>query len=159
MFELGDGFQFLGESLDELEAFIDVGVFAATEDNAEDHLIFAGQEFLGAVNLGHQVVVTDFRAEAQFFVLAVVDVAFVLPLLLLVFEFAEIHDPANRRLFLRGDLDQVHADFAGLLQGFDGFDDAEKGAVLSDYANRRDADLLVNPLAFLSEGYGTYSWG
>jgi hypothetical protein len=47
-----------------------------------------------------------------------------LPLLLLVFEFAVIHDPANGRLLLRGDLHQVHSDFTGLLQGFDGFDNA-----------------------------------
>jgi hypothetical protein len=45
------------------------------------------------------------------------------------------------------------------LQGLDGFDDAKKGAVLSDYANRRNADLLVNPLAFVSEGYGNISKG
>jgi hypothetical protein len=104
-------------------------------------------------------MVADFRAEAQLFVLAVVGVAFVLTLFLLVFEFAEIHDPANGRLFLRGNLDQVHADFSGLLQGLDGFDHTEQFAILSDDANRRNADLLVNPLTFLSEGDGRYSWG
>jgi hypothetical protein len=30
---------------------------------------------------------------------------------------------------------------------------------LSDDTNRRYADLLVNPLAFLSEGYGEISYG
>jgi hypothetical protein len=45
-------------------------------------------------------------------------------------------------------------------QGLNGFDDAKKGAVLSDDANRRYADLLVDPLAFLSEGDGDNSyWG
>jgi hypothetical protein len=76
---------------------------------------------------------------------------------LLVLEFAVIHDPANRRLFLRGNLHEVQADFTGSLQSFDGFDDAQQGTVLSDDTNRRDADLLVDPLAFLSEGDGRIS--
>jgi hypothetical protein len=44
-------------------------------------------------------------------------------------------------------------------QGLNGFDDAKKGAVLSDDANRRYADLLVDPLAFLSEGDGNSPMG
>jgi len=157
LFELGDIAQFLGQALDELETFVDVGVFAAAEDDAEDHLVLVGEELFRAVDLGHEVVFADFRAEPELLVLAVVRVAFVLPLLLLVFEFAVIHDPANGRLLLRRDLDEVHADFAGACQGFNRFDDTEQGAVMSDDADRRDADLFVDPLAFLSEGYGTIS--
>jgi hypothetical protein len=104
-------------------------------------------------------VVADFWAEAKLFVLAVVRVAFVLPLLLLLLEFAVIHDAANRRLLLGSHFDQVHAGFASLLQGLSGFDDAKNGAVLSDDADRRYADLLVDPLAFLSEGDGDVSGG
>jgi hypothetical protein len=44
------------------------------------------------------------------------------------------------------------------LQSFHGFDDAQQGAVLSDDANGRDADLLVDPLAFLSESDGKVSY-
>jgi hypothetical protein len=157
LLELGDVGELFRESLDELEAFIDVGVLAAAEDDGKDYFVLVGQELLGAVDLGHQVMIADFRAQPQFFVLAVMRVAFVLPLLLLVLEFAVIHDPANRRLFLRGNLHEVQADFTGSLQSFDGFDDAQQGTVLSDDTNRRDADLLVDPLAFLSEGDGRIS--
>jgi len=105
-------------------------------------------------------VVADFWAEAELFIFAVMSVAFVLPLLLLVLEFAEIHDAAYGRLLLRGNLNEVHAGVAGLLQSFDGFDNAQQGAVLSDDADRRDADLLVDPLTFLSESDGKVSyWG
>jgi hypothetical protein len=160
LLELGNVLQLFGEPLDELETFIDVGIFATAEDDREDHLIFTCQEFLGSVDLRHEVVIANFRAEPKLFVLTVVRVAFVLALLLLVFEFAEIHDSANGWFFLRGNFHQVHTDFAGLLQGLDGFDHAEQGTILSDDANRRNADLLVDPLAFLSEGYGTNSyWG
>ena len=157
LFELGARLQLFRESLDQLEAFIHVRVFAATEDDGEDDLIFAGQEFFRSVDLGHQVLVADFWAEAEFFVFAVMSVAFVLPLLLLVLEFAEIHDAANGRLLLGSDLDEVHAGVAGLLQSFDGFDNAQQGAILSDDTNRRNADLLVDPLTFLSEGDGKVS--
>jgi hypothetical protein len=102
-------------------------------------------------------MVADFWAEPQFLILAVVCVAFVLPFLLLVLELTEVHDPANRRFFLRRNFHKVHADFAGAGQGFSGFDDTEQGAVMSDDADRRDADLFVDPLAFLSESYGTIS--
>ena len=100
-----------------------------------------------------------FGRSAEFFVLAVVRVAFVLPLLLLVLELAEVHDAANGRLLLRGDFDQVEPDFAGLLQGLDGFDDAQLGAVVSDDADRRDADLLVDPLTFLRSMAWSLLWG
>jgi hypothetical protein len=80
--------------------------------------------------------------------------SFVLPLLLLVLELAVIHDPANGRLLLRRDFDKVQADFAGPLEGVDGFDDAEDFAFMSDHADGRDADLFVDPLTFSIEGDG-----
>ncbi len=80
-------------------------------------------------------MVADFRAQAKFLVLAVVRVAFVLPLFLLVLEFAVIHDAANGRLFLRRNFHQVQAGFACPLQGFAGIDNAEHGAVMSDHAD------------------------
>jgi len=158
LLELGEFFQLLRESLDEFVAFVDVGVFAAAEDDAEDHLVLLGQEFFGAVDLGHQVVVADLRAHAEFFVLAVVRVAFVLPLLLLVLEFAVIHDAANGRLLLGRDFNEVEADFAGTRKGVDGFEDTENFTFMSDDADGRDADLFVDPLRLTIEGYGTGSY-
>ena len=157
LLEFGDRLQFLLQALDQLVAFFGVGVFAAAEDDGEYDFVFLGQELLGAIDLGHQVVVADFRANAELFVLAVVRVAFVLPLLLLVLEFAEIHDSANRRLLLRGDFHKVEAKIFGTLKGFDGFEDAELIAFRSDDADRCIADLFVDPLRFTVEGDGTIS--
>jgi hypothetical protein len=131
-----------------------VGIFATTEDDGEDYLVLLGQELLGAIDLGHQVVVADFGADAEFFVFAVVRVAFVLPLLLLVLEFAEIHDSANGRLFLGRDFHKVEAKVAGTLKGVDSFQDAELVAFRSDDADRCIADLFVDPLRFTVEGDG-----
>jgi hypothetical protein len=157
LFKLGDWLQFLLQALDQLVAFFGVGVFAAAEDDGEDHFIFLGQELFGAVDLRHQVVVADFRADSQLFVLAMVRVAFVLPLLLLVLEFAKIHDSASGRLLLRGDFHKVEAKIFGTLKGLDGFEDAELIAFRSNDADRCVADLFVDPLRFTVEGDGTIS--
>ncbi len=148
------------QALDQFVAFFGVGVFAAAEDDGEDYLVLLGQELFGAVDLGHQVVVANLGADAELFVLAVVRVAFVLPLLLLVLEFAEVHDAANGRLLLGRDFHKVEAEVFGALQGFGGFENAELIAFRTDDADGRVADLFVDPLRFTVEGDGTISyWG
>jgi hypothetical protein len=158
LLEFGDGFELFLQTLNQLVAFIDVGVFAAAEDDAEDHLVFLGQELFGPVDLRHEVVVADLGAHAELFVFAVVGVAFVLPLLLLVLEFAVVHDAANGRLFLGRNFDEVEADFAGALQGVDGFHDAEDFSFRADHSDRRDADLLIDPLVLAVDRLGLL-WG
>ncbi len=136
LLQFGAVFQFFLQALDQLEAFIDVGVFAATEDDADDDLVFLGQELFGAVDLGHEVVVADLRAHPELFVLAVVRVAFVLPLFLLVLEFAVIHDAANGRLLLRRHLDEVKAHFASAGERVYGFENAEHFSFMSNNTDR-----------------------
>jgi hypothetical protein len=80
-------------------------------------------------------VVADLGADAELFVLAVVRVAFVLPLLLLVLELAVIHDPANGRLLLGRDFYEVQADFLCALEGIDGFENAEHFSFVSNHAD------------------------
>ena len=102
-------------------------------------------------------MVADLRANAKFFVLAVVRVALVLPLLLLVLEFAEIHDAANRRLLLGRNLYKIEAEFPGTLKGVYRFQDAKLIPLVSNHTNGRIADLFVDPLRLTIEGYGTIS--
>jgi hypothetical protein len=102
-------------------------------------------------------VIADFRADAELFVLAVVRVAFVLPLLLLVLEFAVIHDSANGRLLLGRDFYKIEAEVFGALKGFGSFEDAELVAFRSNDADGRVADLFIDPLRFTVEGDGTIS--
>ena len=154
LLELGDWFQFFLQALDQLVAFFGVGVFAAAEDDGEDDFVFLGQELFRTVDLGHQVVVANLRADAEFFVLAMVRVPFVLPLLLLVLEFAVIHDSANGRLFLGRDFHKVEAKFFSTLKGFGSFEHAELIAFRTDDADGRIADLFIDPLRFTVEGDG-----
>jgi hypothetical protein len=157
LLELGDWFQFFLQALDQLVTFFGVGVFPTAEDDGEDDFVLLGQELLGAIDLGHQVMIADLGANPELFVLAVVRVAFVLPLLLLVLEFAEIHDSANGRLLLGRDFHKIEAKFFGTLKGVDSFQDAELVAFRSNDADRGIADLFVDPLRFTVEGDGTIS--
>jgi hypothetical protein len=157
LLEFGDRFQFFLQTLDQLVAFFGVGVFAAAEDDGEDYFVLFGQELLGSVDLGHQVVVADFGADAELFIFAVVRVAFVLPLLLLVLELSEVHYSANGRLLLGRDFHKVEAEFFGTLKSVDSFQDAELVSLRSNDADRCIADLFVDPLRFTVEGDGTIS--
>jgi hypothetical protein len=157
LLELGDIGQLFRQTLDEFVAFVGMRVFAAAEDDGEDNFILLGQELFGAVDLGHQVVVANLGTNAELFVLAVMRVAFMLPLLLLVLEFAEVHDAANRRLLLRRDFYEVEAEVFGTLQGFGSFEYAELITFVTDDANGRVTDLFVDPLRFTVEGDGTIS--
>ena len=102
-------------------------------------------------------MVADLRAQSNLFVLAVVNVPFVLPLLLLVLEFAKIHDSANGRLLLGRDFHKVEAKIFGTLKGVDSFQDAELVSLRSNDADGCIADLFVDPLRFTVEGDGTIS--
>jgi hypothetical protein len=73
----------------------------------------------------------------------------VLLLRLAVLELAEVHDPADRRLGHRRDLDQVELGRLGLRQGFGQRDDAELLAFFSYQTDFRGVDLAVDPLCFV----------
>jgi hypothetical protein len=132
LFQFGDLFQVLDQPLDQFEPFVDVGIFSTTEDDREHDLVFLFQELFGPVDLSQQVVIADFRSQAELLVLAVMGVALVLPLLLLVLELAKVHDAANGWLLLRRDFHKIEPGFASPLQCLTGFDNAEHGAVQPD---------------------------
>ena len=118
LFHLGNFFKGADQAFDKLEAFVDMSILAASENDRTDHLIAGFEEFTGFVDLGQKIVLADLGSEPDFLVLAVVRMAFVLALFLLVFEFAVIHDAANRWLLGGSHFYQIEACFAGLFQGF-----------------------------------------
>ena len=63
---------------------------------------------------------------------------------LLVAELAVVHDLADGRPFLGGNLDQIHARFAGHFHGLGRRDDAVLLALGADQADGTEADLLVD---------------
>src|SRR5208282_546567 len=75
---------------------------------------------------------------------AMVLALFVLPLVFLVAELAEIHDLADGRHGGRGNLHQVEPRFARLLDGFERLHDAELPAVCVNYADLAFTDAFIH---------------
>jgi hypothetical protein len=73
----------------------------------------------------------------------------VLTLLFLVFELAEIDDPANGRLRHRSDLDQVDSRFLSQRQCCPDTHDSQLLAVQADETDFRCVDFFVNALRLL----------
>ena len=103
MLDLSDFEESIHKGLDHFLAFVDMGLFAAAEDDGDLHLVFVLQESLRLIELELNVVVARLGPQANFLELGLVAVTFVFFLVLLVFVFAEVHDPANRRVGLRRD--------------------------------------------------------
>ncbi len=133
-----------------------MGVFSASEDNRTNHLVAVSEKLASPIGFGHEIVLADFRAQADFFVLALVSVALVKPLFLLVFELAKVHHAANRRLLQWRHFDEIKALLTGLFQGFVTADDTQLGAVCGDDAYRGRADLFIDPLLLIDLTFSSW---
>ena len=77
------------------------------EDDRHDHFVLVLQESTGLVHFEFDVVIARLGSNANFFDFALMDVGLVLFLLLLVFEFAEVHDSTNGRPLIGRHFDQI----------------------------------------------------
>ena len=68
---------------------------------------------------------------------------------MLILELAEVHDPADGRLFVRCHLDEIEASLAGAVERLFRRDDPELFTVACDHPNRRDPDLLIDTMLLL----------
>ena len=135
--------QHFDDHLHDLAALFDVSHFAASEQHADLDLVLVLQEFFGLANLGANVFVTGLWTQANFLRLGV-SLSRVFLLVLVVFEFAVIHDSANWRTFARGDLDKIKSRIAGTLQSIISRNDSELFSVFADNANRCDSNVVVD---------------
>jgi hypothetical protein len=90
-----------------------MGEFATPEHDRHDHLILVLQEAFCLIDLEIDVVFARLRTESNLFDFRLMDVRAVEFLLLLVLELAEVHDPADRRLFVWSHLDEIKPTLPG----------------------------------------------
>jgi hypothetical protein len=126
-----------------------VGHLTAAKHDRHDDLVFVEEEATSLGDLEFDVVIARFRTEADFLDLGVMNVGFVVLLLLLIFELAEVHDSAHRWLFIRRHLDQIEAGVSRERQGVVCGHDAKLATVGSDDTDRRDPDLFVDAMLLL----------
>ena len=81
--------------------------------------------------------------------LLLLELLLVLSLLFLVFEFAVIHDSANRRLSHGRDLYEIHTGFLSQLQGLTGAHDSQRFTFYTYQSNFRCVNFFVNALRLL----------
>ena len=135
------------ELLDHLEAEFRVRHLPAAELQRDLDLHVLAKESDRMLQFHAEVVGVDLRAQLDLFDLGGVLVlpGFLIAFGLLVAELAIIHQPANGRRGVGGDLHQIHAVGARKGQGFPEGQDAKLFAIGPDHPDFAGADFPVNP--------------
>ena len=110
--DLGDFLELFQHICHHASAFFHMGNLSTTKHDRDLHFVFVLEEVHGLLHLEVDVVLPGFGAQTKFLRLRVVNVALGVLLLLLILVFAEVHDSANGRLFVRSNLDEIEAVFA-----------------------------------------------
>ena len=110
--------EFFDHVFDDATSLGDVGNLATAKHDRDLHSVFMTEKLARLLDLEIDVVLARLGPQPDFLGLRVVRMAFGLLFVLLVFEFAEVHDAANRRLFERCHLDQIKPIFASNTQRF-----------------------------------------
>lgn len=117
-------------------SFFDVSHLTTAEEDRNLDLVFVLQEPAGLSNFGVDVVLTRLGTKANFLGPSLVRVgAVVFLLVLFVLVLAEVHDSANRRLFVGSHLNKIKASLASSTQGVVGRNDAQLSTVGSNNSN------------------------
>ena len=143
----GGHFSTLGGEVQQ-QALADVGVghFTAAEADGDLDPVTLQEEFLGVSQLHIEVAGVDTGGHTDLLDLHHMLVLFglLVPFGLLKFEFSVIHELANGRDGVGGNLDQVHTRVIGVALGLRGGHDAELRAVRADQADLAVTDLLID---------------
>ena len=132
---------------EDLQAELGVGHLTTTEHDRELDLVALAQEPLDVLHLGRVVVAVDLGPELH---LLDDDVRGLLarllaPLLLLVLPAPVVHDPADRRVGVGRDLDEIQLLLAGDCQRLRQRPHPELFAVCGDQQHFSCADAVVDP--------------
>ena len=128
--------------------------FPTSKEHIDLDFIAPFQESFGDPNLGLDVMLVCFWSDPDFFDndLMLLLLGLVVLFLLLIFEFAKVHDLANRRLCLRCDFNQIQVFVPCHGHGFINRENADLLARLIDHSCFTGSDLLIDPEVLLG-GY------
>jgi len=122
------------EFVHDLETDLSMGHFAPSEFEGHFDLHILAQEIHGMLDFYAEIMRIDLRAELDFldFVRVLMLLGFLVPLGLLVTVLAKVHQAANWRGGVRGNLNQVHRVGARQVQGVPEAQNPELIAIHSD---------------------------
>ena len=144
LLQFGELSQFLQYVFHNTSTFVDVSHFTPAENHRDLNFIFVLEEADRLSDFRPDVVLAGFRAESNLFGFGLVGTLTGL-FAFFVFVLAEVHDAADGRLFVGCNLDQIQTGITSAVQRLVGGDDSVLSAIGTDYANRRDTDLIVDP--------------
>ncbi len=136
----------LGQLLQQPEAQLGAVLLATAEHDRDLDLVPGAQEPHDVTLLGLVVVRVDLRTKLHLLDdhVRLVPTGLASLLGVLVLELAVVHELADRRLALRGDLDEVEVRLLGKLQGLVGRHDADRLPVGSDEPDLGNPDPVVD---------------
>ena len=125
-------------------SLVNVSHFTTSEDHGDLNFIFVLEEANRLSDFRIDIVLASLGAKSNFFCFGLVGT---LPRLFafFVFVFAEVHDAANRWLFVGCNLDQIQTRITSAVERLIGSDDSVLSAIGTDYSDGRDTDLIVDP--------------
>ena len=137
---------FLDQPLQYVPTQILVGHFPSAEPQAGFYLVAFSQKTQHVVPFGYIIMLVHVDAEFDFFQDDLLLILLGCPLLLFLFvqEFAVIHDSANRRNSIWGNLYQVKIDLAGLSERFIRRQDSKLIPLRVNHAYLARADALIH---------------
>ncbi len=131
------------------------GSFPAPDHDGHLDLVSLLQKPGHVLHLEIVIMDADLRPELDLFELDVflVFLGFVLFFVLFVKKLSIIHDPADRGVGLRGDLDEVEAPLAGQIQGLRDGHDTHLFFLFIDHSNLFGPNHFIDPMRLRFPGY------
>lgn len=141
--QLGD------DAFHHFSAFVDMSVFATTEQYGHLHLVVMLKEVDRLLDLEVDIVVTGFWSDANLFQFGLMSLSFFALLLLVILELTKVHDAADGRLRFGSNFHKVQSVFTSTVQGLLGWNDTKLLALFIDDADGSNTDLFVDPILIL----------
>lgn len=115
--DLGHVLQLVEDLIHDSPTLVNVGQLTASEEHIDLDLVFSLKELPGALDPDADVCLTGLRSDADFLELNLVRLLPGGPLLLFVLELAVVHDPADGRALVGGNLNEVKPLLSSQLHG------------------------------------------
>ena len=168
VFDFADLCRVSRHPLQQFATQIQVGHFATAKAQRHFYLVAVFQKFENVAHFDFIIMRIGIWSKLDLFDLnnLLLFTRFAFPLLLFIFELAEIHDLAHGRVGIWRDLNQVQPGLIGHLHGTHWRDNADVSAISANQADFGGVDLFVDARAGIalrrrimrSSGYGFSPW-
>lgn len=130
-------------------AFIDMGVLSTAKQNRHLNFVVVLKKANRLFDFETNIVFPRFGSHTDFLKFGLMLFAFGLAFGFVVFEFAEVHDAANRRLCISSDFNEVQPGLTSFVQSLRSRNDSQLCTVGVNDSDRGNSNLLVDSIRFV----------